>query len=279
MIERRHDMSEEDIENIIYKILREEAERRRLKSQLIQELHEIEAQGDMRDVKRMTEIIDELNIIDPPEEDEVDYLKRTEKMPQIRVRRKKKILSILFRVSAIFIVVLFCIQAVPTASSSNRNFFDNVVHWTRSMIMTFVGSNEQKDDKKIEASEIKRYKDIKEFKKAEKIDILIPNYIPNSAKIESINYIYDEKNEKIIDIRYDDNVTLLKIIFNEKIDSNATNDATILQCNDNQFYVSKNIDTIISWEYDNNYYILICKVDVSDYGEILKIVKNIKSIK
>jgi len=274
MIERRHDMSEEDIENIIYKILREEAERRRLKSQLIQELHEIEAQGDMRDVKRMTEIIDELNIIDPPEEDEVDYLKRTEKMPQIRVRRKKKILSILFRVSAIFIVVLFCIQAVPTASSSNRNFFDNVVHWTRSMIMTFVGSNEQKDDKKIEASEIKRYKDIKEFKKAEKIDILIPNYIPNSAKIESINYIYDN-NVKKIHIRYDDNVTILKILLNEKIDKNTLDNQINIQYNEINYCIFKDTNTI-SWEYNNNYYDLFCGFDIKEYEGILKIVKNIK---
>jgi hypothetical protein len=245
---------------IIEKIVTEEKERQDAMKNLTQELREVETQGELRDIKRQSEIIDELNILDPPE-NEVEYEKfmRT----SLKLRKKRKWIPI--KVSAACIAVLISIQLI-TVTATGFDFFN----WTQDMFFTFLGIESEYNNLSVTSSNIKEYKTIEEFEKAENIRILIPLWLPENIEVENIIYSYDYVTKRV-ELNYNDGLTLLTIELDKMIPD--TDGVEFYESNNNIYYIFKDLN-IVWWEHNKNYYSLVCGFDVGEH--IDKIIINIK---
>jgi len=182
----------------------------------------------------------------------------------------KKRRFLLLKIAAVFIIVGFFIQTTAVMAF-HVNFFGSMINWTQSMYLEIVGTSIEKDNIKIEASGSRQYKSIGELEQAENIKVLKATYLPNYIKLDSVIYAYDFE-KKQINIFYDDSLTSLIIMLNNKleIDNTAEN---IYQCNGINFRVFIDKNTIL-WEYNDNSYHLTCGFDIVEEYE--NIIKNVK---
>lgn len=167
-------------------------------------------------------------------------------------------------------VLWFGFEAV-SVTSFNNNFFDGTAYLSKTIVTMLTGNVIQQDDTERLALGSKIYKTIEQLEKAEKIDIIIPMWLPDDIEVEDILYDKGETNQ--IHIQYKDGVALLIIVLNSTIPIDRTNGAEIYENNDVKYYVFMN-SNIIWWEYNNDFYSLDCGFDIAEYAE--EIIKNIK---
>ena len=234
---------------------------------LARELDELE-NSKIKDNERIDAIVKELNIINPlPENDTYENFK---KISQARVKPKKRKWKILLRVSAAIIAVFLSAHIISTAAF-DRDFFGDVINWTRDMFSSIMGVNMQEDDHNVLVSETRTYATVEELKKAENIDILIPIYLPYEVNVEYIEYSYSNDMEKV-EIRYNDKLTFLKIHLNTNINKQNIDDPKEYMNNQVVYYIYQNSNMIL-WEYNNNSYYLTCGFAIEDYENIIKSIK------
>ena len=168
-------------------------------------------------------------------------------------------------VAAIIIVMIFSTQIISVTAFS----FDFFV-WTKDTFLALIGIEMHQDDTTYKSSRIKKYNTVEELEETENIDIIVPTWLPDDVKIDSVTYAYDFEHKQI-QLDYNGNTTSLFI----NLDSLLPNtDGTEIYKNNNiLFYVFEEAN-LIFWEYDENFYSLNCGFDISEYVE--KIIENIK---
>lgn len=260
----------EERDKIMAKILAAENERRLRVNALKQELHELEAQGEMCGADRIIEIIDELNLIDPlGEDEEPEKRKEQEKLSSSKPKRKR--FRFTYAVAAGVLVALWLGFEAISVTSFNNNFFDGTTYLSKAVVGLLTGTAIQQDGTERSALGSKIYKTIEQLEKTEKIDIICPTWLPDDTEIENIRY--DKSETSQIHVQYDDKSTLLLIKLDFTIPIDSTEGAIIYEDNDIKFYVFTNLNMIM-WEYNEDFYNLSCKFDVNEYAE--KIIENIK---
>ena len=254
-----------DTNKIIIKILREEKERQEAVAKLKQEMREIEAQGEMRDTKRISEIIDELNIIAPPIED-IENENNSEPEPVYKPKKKRR--SRLLKIFAACVILIITVPTI-TITSLNTNLWSETFAFTRRLWITLTGGGIIQDNAQRIGVGTRVYRTVEEFEAAQGVRILVPAWLPGDIEIESIHY-YVERGE--ISLFYSDEISWLRIDLNTAIPD--TDGAEIYKSNGIVFYLFKDLN-IILWEYEGNFYNLTLGFCVSGYAE--RIIENIKN--
>ena len=164
------------------------------------------------------------------------------------------------------------IVSALSVAAFNQDFFGDVFNWTKEIFLSLVGTSAEEQDKKAEASHSRQYKTVEDFEAAEGIKILTPEYMPNGIKIKAVIYYHDFET-KNIKVEYDDHMTFLDIKLDETL-PNMENiaDVKYIENDGIVFYIIENRNTI-TWDYENNTYILTCGFEIGEYE---KIIKNIK---
>ena len=246
--------------DLLSKILHSEFEREEKIKKLSAELDELESR-EIRDAKRIGEIVEELKIINPFPEDDTG-----ESTAKVITGTKRKRRFIPLKISAVCIVFVLSVQFISVAAG--LNFFD----WSKNTFMFLLGIEIQQNNIALTASWSRQYETIKEFEAAENIKILVPAWLPKNLEINFLTFSYNQSTEENrISILYNDETTFLIIKLNMNIPN--TEDAEIYEYNNILFYVLKNSNVIL-WEYDGNFYNLSLGFDIGEYAE--KIIENIK---
>jgi len=258
-----------DQREVILRILQEEKERQEAIAELKQELHKIEEKGEMRDTRRMAEIIDELYILDPPfEETKISEPQSSKKLIS---RLRKLLFSSTKKVIAACIIFAIIIPTFAI-TAINTNLWSTAVGFTRLMWSTLMGGEIIQDNLQRDASGARVYATVEEFEAEENIKLLVPTWLPGDVEVMNITYArnFDEKMQ--INLRYSDEKTVLRIRLYSAIPE-YTGDAKIYEKANIIFYVVEDLN-MISWIYDGNLYNLTCGFNISEYTD--KIIENIK---
>jgi len=163
------------------------------------------------------------------------------------------------------IVILISVQLVSVTAFST-NFFD----WTKNTFLSLIGIETQGDNIDFTASDSREYKNMKEFKLAEGIDVIAPTWLPDGIEVKCITYSYEYEKQRV-NLVYSDNMTSLTIKLGSPILN--TNKVGIYESGNNVFYVFAETNTIW-WEYNGDFYSLTCGFNVNEYVE--RIIENIK---
>jgi len=162
------------------------------------------------------------------------------------------------------------IVSALSVAAINYNLLDAAVHLTKKMLSAIMGNEIEQDDISRVAFDTREYKTIEEFKNSENIDVIVPTWLPGSVKIEKIAYDYGK--EKMINIHYDDGVSLLTIILDSAMPDD-TGDAQIYENGNIEFHMFAD-SNIIWWESNGDFYNLICGFDIID--NVDKVIEHIK---
>lgn len=168
-------------------------------------------------------------------------------------------------------VVAGIIVSVTVIDAFNFNLFDNFEYFTKRLYSAISGKEVQKDDINRIASDSKKYPSVDELEKAEKIDIIVPMWLPEDIEIESIYYHNKFSEDGEIRIIYGNNIASLSITLDSPIPN--TDGAKIYEHRKTQFYVFAETN-VVYWGYDGNFYTLECVFDITEYAD--KIIENIK---
>jgi hypothetical protein len=163
------------------------------------------------------------------------------------------------------ILVLLSVQFISFTAFS-INFFD----WTKNTFLSLIGVEIQENNREFTASDSREYKTIEEFRLAENIEIVVPTWLPDGIEIKSITYSYEYKEQRV-NLTYSDDITSLTIKLNSPVLS--TKDAEIHENSNTIFYVFADANTIW-WEYNGDFYSLICGFNINKYAE--RVIENIK---
>jgi len=254
-----------EAKEIIQRIIQEERERREQIEKLEQELNELEEDDEMCDTKKIVEIIDELNIINPlPESDE-----NAKAMNPIKKNRQRR--YIFLKISAACVAIIISTQIVVMATF-DINLLGSAYEWTKETFLSLIGVEIQQDDINLEISSSTIYNTIEEFENDKNVSILVPMWLPNDSKIELL--IYSEDNEyKMLNIWYDDGFSSVLIYFNAKfIDYDTLDNYEIYYVNGIDFYIFKDVQTI-QWVYKGDTYTLTCNFIESESTQIINNIK------
>ncbi|GHV14075.1 hypothetical protein FACS1894219_09680 [Clostridia bacterium] len=251
-MERRNRTSKD----VINQIIAEELENRREIRKLTDELHELEKEGEMCDTKRILEIIDELNIIDPKDTVQEDISKTYEKTIVVKAKPKFKQF---IKVAAAIAVAMLSVQVVSVIAF-NMNFFGNVFEWTKDMFLTLSGAEVSEGNLDTGAFGTREYTSIDELKETEGVDIVIPHH----AEVDRAVYSYDSNFHGIFLFFSDD--SSLVVTLNEALES-ENDDALHYQNNGIKFIIYE-VTKQILWFYGDDSYSFTGNI-AKDYQKII----------
>jgi len=245
---------------------------------LKQELKDLEEGGKEYNQGRIEWIKEELSMIDveadPKTDDEFFGDKEKDagnekKMPSVKRRKRAKEITAHIYKSLIACLLFFIAIHIFSITALDKNIFSGVYTWTKDMFMDTTGKKAENDDFEIVVSGIREYTNLDEFKQAEKIDIIVPDYISGDEKIKIIKCNFCSEK---IDITYTGG-TFLTIYLNTSLsDLNIYNDVEKYNFNNIDYYILKKNKTI-TWEHGGNRYTLECSDGIDEYKKIIEIIK------
>jgi len=162
-----------------------------------------------------------------------------------------------------FVISLFSVF------SHNNNLWDDGFNFSQNMFASLVAGEvmAQEETARLGSGRVV-YNSVEEFEAEQNIKILVPTWLPDDLKVESVNY---EESEQVR-LLYNSGETTLFIRFNSSIPN--TEDTKIYKNNNGlTFFVSNGLNVIV-WEYEGNIYNLTCDFNVLEHAD--EIIKNIK---
>jgi hypothetical protein len=249
-----------DPKKVIAKILHEEKHRQNEVTRLEQELYDALEKGEACDADSIFALVNELNIIDPPPEDDGEGATSVKPPP----RKRKWIMPT--RIAAACAVVLLLVQGVSVAMGGN--FFGDVHQWGRNTFFWFVGIRAVDHDgvERIVATS-QEYRTVAEFEQSTSIVLAIPKWMPDGVEVEAIVYTVEEGSREIY-ILYSDGVFLL-IVFDVLLasyDFLSTTEYVI----DGVKIIVTHESSVIMWEYNGNSYYLYLSDYICEYTAIIE---------
>lgn len=248
----------------IMKIMENEKTRESKVKELKNELRELEKKEEMCDVKRIIEIVDELNIIDPLDEyEEKETPKQYSHAPEVKKR------FIPLKVSAVAVIVTLVFIQIISVTASNDNFWGSVIDYTKEMIVSLMGKKIRQDDFSVSGTKTHVYKDIDEFKKAENINIFIPESIQGNVLTE-IDFSFESRKD--ISVYYGNEYTLTINLNESDTDKYFDTENDVVYSNNNIDYYIKYVNkeyTSITWILDNDLYRVSCDFSIKNYIEVI----------
>jgi len=250
---------------------------------LKQELKELEEGGREYSQTRIDWIKEELSIIDVDSMPETEEMEEendpTERLKTVLTNIKRKHGTESISKALIICIILTLFINVFSVRAFGRGGFsiDDLGNiWTidyyyeyekviNGQTIKYIRFN----DTDIYISTLRAYKSIDEFKEAEKIDIVVPEYIPGADKIFKIDYIV----EVDINIIYSDKISLGIHLINKLHEPDEDDDnMEKYNYNDVNYYIFRNVQTIF-WEYAGNMYSLVCSDGIEEYKEIIESIR------
>ncbi|MCL1858998.1 MAG: hypothetical protein FWF92_07155 [Oscillospiraceae bacterium] len=271
--ENDEDFEDFEAEELLKSLFETERLRQISVTTLRKELEELEERGGEENQKRIEDIKAELSMIDPePETEEekemekrISVILRNRRIKIARERRYNNFLKVM--IACLLLIIIVYVISIAT---TGRSLFEGIYTLTREIFKDTKEKTLKDDIDEPYASDIREYDNLEEFKQTEKIDILAPEYISGNKKIYKIEYRVYVNN---ICISYSGETFLTVYLNTPLIDINSyNNEAEEYSFNGMNYYIFKKNSTI-SWEYDENAYILKCSEDIDDYKKIIESIK------
>jgi hypothetical protein len=223
------------------------------------ELSEIEEQEEMNDVKRIDEIVYELNILDP----------LTAKHDEPKVPMRKPIRRFVKPVvtAASILLMLMGVQVYSVAMGGN--FLADVSTWSNDMIDFIMGNEIEIDGVQIWGSELRMYDSAEEFREKEGIDVFIPELI-NGSKLVQIDYAF--QIHRNVDCKYENDSHLEIYLEDENMQIYVFDEDIKYKHKSIDYYINQAEKQIV-WTENNYVYIMSGNINISEYKQIINDLK------
>lgn len=182
-------------------------------------------------------------------------------------------ISKLFKVLPLLIISVFALN-FTTQTVAGINLFEIVLRYSQEIFVFNIeskDSNTKFNSQNTVYTTSNEFNDLNEIENVYKVNILKPNYIPNSFEIEKISYNEDEcKTNIIINTIYKSSTSNETLVYNIYFNESTKNDSQLIheKTNDNvekghfkfnnseiTYYKFKNIDwNVVVWYYNNALY-------------------------
>ncbi|GHV15255.1 hypothetical protein FACS1894219_12060 [Clostridia bacterium] len=225
---------------IVFKVIKDVNEQTVEIKRLNDELRELEKEGEMCNTDRIIEIIDELSILDPYDNESAEEITARSK-PAFKPKRKRR-LPIM--IAAAIILMLLSVQIASAAVGGN--FFGSVYEWTRGMFLTLIGTEVNEGNHNVGAFGTREYTSVEELKEYEEVDIVIPHH----AKTDHAVYSFYANFHKILVFFSDDSSLVITLSATPETNND---DALHYQSNGIQFHIYEEAKQIL-WYYGNDSY-------------------------